>query len=104
MLPYAANDMLNVMRHEMEPEVERRHGAQIARDVTRTMIRTIRTDPTRDSAPASGCSSFKRHSRRLTGSSRVPTWFDNQSYIEGAKRPARNSRRSLPFRTQLVTF
>jgi hypothetical protein len=34
MLPYAANDMLNVMRHEMEPEVNRQHGAQIARDIT----------------------------------------------------------------------
>jgi hypothetical protein len=35
MLPYSAQDVLRVMRHELAAEVERGYGARIARDVDR---------------------------------------------------------------------
>jgi hypothetical protein len=35
MLPYSAQDMVRVMKNEMQPEDERRFGRQIARDIRR---------------------------------------------------------------------
>jgi hypothetical protein len=35
MIPYSAQDLVNVMRHELTPEVERRHGAHVAQDIQR---------------------------------------------------------------------
>ncbi|HEY7032727.1 MAG TPA: hypothetical protein VH482_15395 [Thermomicrobiales bacterium] len=35
MVPYNALDLVRVMRYEMTPEDERRHGAHIARDIRR---------------------------------------------------------------------
>jgi hypothetical protein len=35
MYPYNAQDIVRVMRYEMTPDDERRHGARIARDIRR---------------------------------------------------------------------
>ena len=35
MLPYGAYDLVKVMKYELSPEDERRHGAQLARDAER---------------------------------------------------------------------
>lgn len=47
MLPYSAQDMVRVMKEEMQPDDERRFGRHIARDIERDDDRDDRQRPDR---------------------------------------------------------